>query len=161
MPAHATGGIDLRLEGVIYHHDGRTPAEGIILYAYHTDNTGLYPKHGTETGWGRRHGQLRGWVRTGPDGRYGFMTTLPAPYPDLTEPAHIHLTVKEPGLIPYYIDDVVFEQDTLVNTAYRAKQVDRGGNGIVSLHTVDGMLTCDRDIVLGWNIPEYPLEGPK
>jgi len=145
----------LKLTGTVFQSDGRTPAHGVVLYAYHTDGTGAYPLRGDERGWDKRHGYLRGWVRTGKDGRYTFLTSMPAAYPDGTEPAHIHMTVKEPGLIPYYIDDVLFENDPLLTEAVRKRQPQRGGSGIVTLREEQGMLIAERDIVLGRNIPGY------
>jgi protocatechuate 3,4-dioxygenase, beta subunit len=35
-------GDPLIISGIIYHQDGKTPAPGVILYVYHTDNEGLY-----------------------------------------------------------------------------------------------------------------------
>ncbi len=52
------------VSGVVYQKDGKTPAPGVVLYVYHTDQTGVYPKKGNETGWGKRHGYLRGWMKT-------------------------------------------------------------------------------------------------
>jgi protocatechuate 3,4-dioxygenase beta subunit len=155
LPAFIGSEEKLILTGTVYEEDGRTPASGIIVYAYHTDNTGVYPKQGNETGWGKRHGILRGWARTGKDGRYTFHTTKPAAYQDGGEPAHIHITVKEPGLTAYYIDDVLFENDTLLTEAVRARQPERGASGIVSLRDEAGVLIAERDIVLGRNIPGY------
>lgn len=155
LPGYTGSSEKLVLTGTVYAQDGRTPASGIIVYAYHTDGTGVYPVQGHETGWGKRHGTLRGWVRTGKDGRYTFFTTMPAAYPDGREPAHIHLTVKEPGLIPYFIDDVLFENDLLLTQAVRDKQPQRGAGGIVSLREEAGVPIAERDIVLGQNIPGY------
>lgn len=155
LPSFLRSGHRLKVTGTVFQSDGRTPAEGIIVYAYHTDTTGRYPKHGDETGWGKRHGHLRGWVRTGKDGRYAFLTTMPAAYPDGSEPAHIHMTVQEPGLIPYYIDDLLFENDPLLMEAMHQRQPQRGGSGIVRLRDEDDMRIAERDIVLGRNIPGY------
>jgi protocatechuate 3,4-dioxygenase beta subunit len=55
----------LMLTGTVYQADGKTPAESVIIYIYHTNRQGLYPKSGGETDWARRHGYIRGWVRTG------------------------------------------------------------------------------------------------
>jgi protocatechuate 3,4-dioxygenase beta subunit len=155
LPAFMGSDEKLILTGTVYQQDGRTPAAGVIVYAYHTDTTGRYPKQGNEIGWGKRHGTLRGWARTGKDGRYTFHTTKPAAYPDGGEPAHIHITVKEPGLTAYFIDDVLFANDTLLTEAVRARQPERGASGIVSLRDEAGVLIAERDIVLGRNIPGY------
>src|SRR5690606_14499128 len=67
-------GEALVLEGVVRREDG-SPAEGIIVYAYHTDAQGIYPPDAT------MHGRLRGWARTDHAGRYRFETIRPGSYP--------------------------------------------------------------------------------
>jgi protocatechuate 3,4-dioxygenase, beta subunit len=120
------------------------PVSGVIVYAYHTDTTGSYDGGPA----GTRHARLRGWMRTGKDGVYAFTSIKPAPYPDRTMPAHIHLTVLEPGLPPYWIDDIVFDGEFKVDAAYRAAQGNRGGNGIVPLKRQSGVWIGVRDIRL-------------
>lgn len=137
------------LTGRVLATDGVTPAAGVVIYAHHTNHHGLYANGSSETTWSRRHGRLRGWALTGADGRYAFRTIKPAPYPDRTMPAHVHLFVGEPGRRPYYIDDVVFDGEFGVTTAYRKACELRGGNGIVRLQrTDDGVLLARRDIRL-------------
>lgn len=70
--------------------DGVTPASGVVIYLYHTDQTGHYPKKGDEKGWGSKHGYLRGWVKTDRKGFYKFVTLRHATYPGRDEPGHIH-----------------------------------------------------------------------
>lgn len=137
------------LTGRVLTADGTAPAAGIVIYAHHTNHDGLYANGSTESMWSRRHGRLRGWARTGADGRYTFTTIKPAPYPDRTMPAHVHLFVGEPGRRPYYIDDVVFEGEFGVTPAYRKACELRGGNGIIRLsRTATGVLLARRDIRL-------------
>lgn len=120
------------------------PVPGVIIYAYHTDNTGRYDGGPA----GTRHARLRGWVRTGADGGYSFTSIKPAPYPDRTMPAHIHYIVLEPGKPPYWIDDVVFDGEFRVDAAYKAKMENRGGNGVTTLIRPNGVWTGVRDIRL-------------
>ena len=142
-------GEPLQVIGTVYRSDGRTPASGVVLYAYQTNAEGLYANGAETSEWSRRHGRLRGWVRTGADGSYAFATIKPAPYPRQTMPAHIHLTVLEPGRRPYWIDDIVFDGEFGVTPQYRRKMVDQGGNGISALSRDGaGNLTVRRDIVL-------------
>lgn len=145
----------LRLTGTVYQADGKTPAEGVILYFYQTNREGIYETRGDETGWARRHGFIRGWVRTGQDGIYTVYTFRPGAYPSRSEPEHIHLTVKEPNTIPYYLDSYHFEDDPLLTAAQRKALDNRGGTGIVDPRQEDGMLTVRRDVILGLNIPGY------
>lgn len=145
----------LKLFGKVYQKDGKTPAGGVILYIYHTDRTGVYPRKGNETGWGKRHGYLRGWVKTDESGNYAFYTFRPAAYQDRSEPAHIHLTVKEPGKTAYYLDDFLFEDDPLLTPEKKQSFPQRGGSGVFLPIYQDGIFQIKRDIVLGINIPDY------
>ena len=137
------------LTGRVLAADGKTPAAGVVIYAHHTNHTGLYTNGSDETTWSRRHGRLRGWAVTGADGRYTFRTIKPAIYPDRSMPAHVHLFVGEPGRRPYYIDDVVFDDEFGVTPAYRKGCELRGGSGIIKLsRTSEGALLAQRDIRL-------------
>ncbi len=145
----------LKITGKVYKEDGITPAPNVILYIYHTNRRGIYETIGNEQGWARRHGYIRGWVKTGLDGKYNFYTFRPASYPNRQEPEHIHITVKEPDLNEYYIDDFVFDDDPLLTKVKRSHLKNRGGSGIVVPIMEDGILTIQRNIVLGLNIPNY------
>lgn len=70
-------GQPLRLEGTVFQPDGITPADDVLLYAYHTNAAGLYANGAGETEASRRHGRLRGWLRTDADGSYRFDTINP------------------------------------------------------------------------------------
>lgn len=142
-------GEALAIDGVVYQADGKTPAPGVIIYAYQTNAEGRYANGAPETVWSRRHGRLGGWVKTRPDGRYHFDTIKPAPYPNDTIPAHIHMTVLEPGKRPYWIDDIVFDGEFGVTPAYRKSMVNQGGNGIVPVRRdANGNASVMRNIIL-------------
>ena len=150
IPTSGEAGERLIIEGTVYQPDGRTPAGGVLLYAYHTNAAGVYAKRGNETGNARRHGYLRGWLRTGADGRYRIETIKPGSYPTRSEPAHVHMTLQSPGEPERYIDDVVFEGDPLLTPEHRARLQQRGGSGIVPLERgAGGVLRVTRDIYLG------------
>jgi protocatechuate 3,4-dioxygenase, beta subunit len=156
LPDYNDPGPKMEVSGTIYQKDGKTPAKDVILYVYHTDQTGVYPTKGNETGWARRHGYIRGWVKTNGDGKYKFYTLLPAAYPGREFPAHIHPTVKEPGKNEYWIDEFVFDDDPLLTKNERAKSENRGGSGILKVQkNADGILVANRDIILGLNVPDY------
>lgn len=151
IPPEGEPGAPLVLTGQVFEPDGVTPAPGVVLYVHHTNAAGIYPRRGDETGWGRRHGYLRGWLQTDAEGRYTITTIRPGPYPGRSIPAHVHLFLKEPDREPYYIDDVVFEDDPLVDARYREAAENRGGSGIITLTRVgDGTWHGTRDIVLEW-----------
>lgn len=141
-------GERLQLSGRVLALDG-SPAPGVVIYAHHTNAAGHYANGTSETEWSRRHGRLRGWARSDAQGDYAFRTIKPAPYPDRTLPAHIHLFVGEPGCRPYYLDDVVFAGEFGVTSRYIDAQELRGGSGIVRLRRqAHGLLLATRDIRL-------------
>lgn len=116
-PRHA--GSTLVVRGKVFKEDGVTPAAGVTIYIHHTDARGLYAPPPRATGWERFHGAIRGWLKTNASGEYELRTTRPAPYPNGTEPAHIHAY----GLLPgsrtgFYFDDILFEGDPLINQAH-------------------------------------------
>lgn len=150
-------GEPLRIEGTVRNEAGE-PAEGVIVYAYHTDARGIYPRteelQGTEA---YRHGRLRAWVQTGAGGRYRFDTIRPASYPDTTTPAHVHMHVLEPGCCTYYLDSIHFLDDPLLDEEERRRLDDgRGGSGLVMPEREDGVWVVERDVVLGKGVPGHP-----
>lgn len=145
----------IKISGTVYHKDGKTPAENVILYIYHTNREGIYKTRGDESGWAGRHGHIRGWVKTGKDGVYTFYTFRPGAYPNRDEPEHIHLTIKEPTRNEYYVDAYVFEDDPLLTSVKREHLGNRGGSGLVRPIPGNGMMLIERDLILGLNIPDY------
>lgn len=156
LPDFNDPGPKIKISGTIYQPDGKTPAEGVILYVYHTNQGGIYPTRGTEKGWDKRHGYIRGWVKTGRDGRYTFYTLKPGSYPSRNAAAHIHATVLEPGGRYYWIDEYLFEDDPLLSDREKFPKAPRGGtSGVLKLTEADGLFTAERDLILGKNIPNY------
>ncbi len=155
LPDWNDKGRRLAINGVVYKADG-TPASNVIIYVYHTDQTGIYPKKGNEEGWAKRHGYIRGWMKTNGKGEYKFFTLRPAAYPGREAPEHIHVTIKEPDKNEYWIDEYLFDDDPLLTNKERKNCQDRGGSGIIKIKDVGNMLKAERNIYLGKNIPDYP-----
>ncbi len=155
LPEYENNEPKLKITGTVFKNDGKTPAENVILYIYHTNRNGIYETKGDETGWAKRHGFIRGWVKTDKNGQYTFYTFRPGAYPDGSEPEHIHLTVKEPNKNEYYLDDYLFEDDLLLTQQTRKKLKNRGGSGIMKPKVKNGILAIERNITLGKNIPNY------
>jgi len=156
MPFYAQGQKQIRISGRVYKSDGKTPAAGVILYLYQTDETGVYKAKPGAKGWERRHGSIRTWIKTDQDGRYTFFTFQPAVYPSGTEPAHIHLTVLEPDGRYYWLDSYFFEGDPLLERTNLDLEAIRGGGVcILQLSEKNGLFVANRDIILGENIPGY------
>lgn len=147
-------GQRIAVSGTIYQPDGKTPAKDVILYLYHTDQTGEYTPDKNSTGWGRRHGALRTWLKTNDQGQYAFYTLRPASYPDSDNEAHIHATIKEPGKSPYWIDEFVFDDDPFLTKQKRTYIKGRGGyTGVLSNgKNLNGVMKYTRDITLGLNV---------
>jgi len=144
-------GERLVIEGTVRDRAGHA-VPGIIVYAYQTDATGVYPRGET------RHGRLRGWARSDAQGRYRFETIRPAAYPTRTVPQHVHMHVIEPGRGTYYIDDIVFSDDPLLDDeARKSMRQGRGGHGEVQpTRDGNGIWQVRRDIELGKGVPGYP-----
>jgi len=122
----AEPGQPLAIEGTVTDREGR-PAPGVIVYAYHTDASGIYPRAAT------RHGRLRGWARTDEAGRYRFDTIRPGAYPGRSAPQHVHMHVIEPGVGTYWIADIVFTDDPLLSAGQRRPTGrERGGSGVAT-----------------------------
>jgi len=103
----------LRMEGRVFLPDGRTPAAGIVMYVYQTGRDGEYGSDG------RGGPRLRAWLRTDSMGRYRYDTIVPAPYPDGSTPAHIHVQLWGGKAARQYFD-VYFEHDSLIGEPLRA-----------------------------------------
>lgn len=155
LPEFHSNEPKLKITGTVFKQDGKTPAQNVIIYIYHTNRQGIYQTRGDEAGLAKRHGFIRGWIKTGKDGKYTFYTFRPAAYPNRSEPEHIHIIVKEPDKNEYYLDDYFFSDDPLLTTSKRNKLTNRGGSGIMKPTAENGMLTIKRDIILGKNIPNY------
>ena len=158
-------GQKMLLTGVVYQIDGKTPAPDVLLYYYQTNTEGKYLHKPEESRsmppneLGQTHGYIRGWVKTDKDGKYYIYTVRPGTYPTNDEPAHVHVTVKEPNdLNEYYIDDFVFDDDKLVNSAKRKKMENRCGSGVLRMVQKDDLQIGERNIILGLNIPDYPQQ---
>ncbi|PSJ73000.1 intradiol ring-cleavage dioxygenase [Sphingobacteriales bacterium UPWRP_1] len=157
-PGWREAGQKLLISGTVYQIDGKTPANNVILYYWQTDNNGYYsPKAGMNEN-AKKHGHIRGWVKTAQNGNYRIYTIRPAPYPNDNLPAHIHMAVKEPNINnEYYIDDITFEDDTLL-APYTLKHPveNRGGSGVVKPALQNGVQIATRNIICGFHIPNYP-----
>lgn len=153
----AEKGQKLLITGKVFKIDGRTPASGVIIYYWQTDNNGLYSATETMDDKARRHGHIRGWVKTDEKGNYSIYTIRPAPYPGRDMPAHMHTSIKEPN-IPneYYIDEFVFDDDKQLTGVKRKALENRGGSGILRVLISGDLQIAEHNIILGLNIPDYP-----
>lgn len=144
----------IKVTGAIYENDGKTPAEGVILFIHHTNREGVYPTRGDEKGWARQYGYIHGWIKTGADGKYTFYTFKPGSYS--SNPAHIHPIILEPNGKYYWLGSFLFADDPQLTEKHRNPESPRGGsNGILELKKENGIWVGRRDFILGKNIPSY------
>lgn len=144
-------GDRLVVEGTVFQQDGETPAEGVLIYVYHTNAQGVYPKRGDETGSGALHGYLRGWMKTDLKGQYRFETIRPAPYETHGgEPAHVHYTIQAPGQDEYWLNAAWFSDDPRVTRENLAGLERTGGfsNVMEVSRDAEGVWHGRRDITL-------------
>jgi protocatechuate 3,4-dioxygenase beta subunit len=133
-------GIPLTMRGRVFRSDGRTPAPGITVFAYHTDRNGLYE----ERSKGPHAWRLRGWAKTDAAGRFDFETIRPAPYPGGNIPAHVHLSIEGPGVPRRWTAEVLFSDDDLVTAAEREKSAREGVfGGVRTVRKHDGTQEID------------------
>ena len=134
------------ITGTVFQPDGKTPAPNVLIYFYHTDSTGYYGRGNGEI----RHGHFRGWLLTGANGKYQFSSIKPAPYPNRTEAAHVHMTLTGKNFKEDSIDAILFEGDKFITTQERNSAGKKGGfNPILKLEKdADGVLRGVRNIQL-------------
>ena len=87
-------GTPMVITGRLFDRDGRSPAPGITVFAYHTDAQGLYDVRSN----GPHSWRLKGWALTDAGGHFEFTTIRPAPYPGGTTASHIHISLEGPHL---------------------------------------------------------------
>jgi len=130
--------------------------KNIILYVYHTNQEGIYKPKENPKGWEKKHGYVRGWVKTDEKGQYSFYTLKPAPYPNRSEPAHIHYTILEPNGKYYWLGSSRFKGNSLLTENEINPDSPRGGStGLLHLKKEGDIWVGTRNIVLGKNIPDH------
>jgi protocatechuate 3,4-dioxygenase, beta subunit len=151
-------GQKLLVTGKVYKIDGKTPTPNVIIYYWQTDNNGYYSPTKNIDENTKRHGHIRGWVKTDEKGQYAIYTIKPAPYPNDNIPAHIHTSIKEQNIEnEYYIDEFIFDDDKLLTGEKRKALENRGGSGILRVLLKDDLQIAEHNIILGLNIPNYPV----
>ena len=125
----------LVIHGRLFQRDGRTPARGVCIFAYHTDRTGIY----AEPSKGPHVWRLRGWAETDAEGRFQFDTIRPAPYPSRAMAAHVHLSIEDPR-VPRQSFGVLFADDPLVSASEREASTREGLFGsVLAVEVRDGV----------------------
>lgn len=120
-------GVPMVIHGRAFKADGTTPLADAIVFAYHTDRTGLYDERSA----GPHSWRLKGWAKTDSEGRFEFRTIRPGAYPENNQPAHVHFTLFTPDGARYHAGELQFEDDTLLPERVRASSRDAGAFGSV------------------------------
>ena len=105
-------GEPMEISGTVYESDGKTPAAGVVLFVYHTDATGHYDPQDDPFA-----PRIRGWIQTDRSGHYRFRSIRPAPYPNHSEPAHIHVHVWSNTMPEHFLPEFWFAGDPLIKPA--------------------------------------------
>jgi protocatechuate 3,4-dioxygenase beta subunit len=57
LPGFENNEPKVKITGTVFQKDGKTPAENILLYIYHTGGNGIYQPSEKPIGWEKTHGQ--------------------------------------------------------------------------------------------------------
>ena len=143
-PANFAGTI-LNLSGTLFKEDGKSPAKNCLIEIWQNKQDGYYDNISDEMFY-------RASQKTGSNGNYHFITTLPVPEPvpdreNIYRPAHIHFRISCKGqqdLITqiYFIGDPYLDEDPSTKNELAI-------NRILPLKKVNGKTTEIRfDIIL-------------
>jgi protocatechuate 3,4-dioxygenase beta subunit len=123
------------------------PLSKAAVVAYHADHRGLYNPPNAAS----RTPRLRAVAVTDDNGEFRFSTVRPGPYPDGSEPAHIHLAAVAPAHHLRYVT-YWFEGDPLITPEQRRRRATDPELVIVELkHGADGVWFFSHDIRLEGN----------
>jgi protocatechuate 3,4-dioxygenase beta subunit len=120
-------GTPLVILGRVYQADGRSPAAGVLVFAYQTDARGLYddPSAGPHS-W-----RLKGWARTDSQGRFEFRTIRPASYPNSNIAQHVHVHLEGDSVPRGWSTELHFEDDPKISARERDTSRSAGQFGLV------------------------------
>jgi len=130
-------GTPLMVHGKVVLPDGRTPAKGVVVHAYHRDRDGFDfgPNDSALTTW-----RLQGWVKTDAEGRFEFQSIRPAPDHLGREGSHVHFTVESEQFGRQWAPMLFFADDPRVTESQRRQSREAGDFGSVrEVSVVDGV----------------------
>lgn len=122
------------IRGQVFRPDGLTPANDVIVHAYHRDSRGFDfgPGDTALPTW-----RLQGWAKTDGDGLFVFHTIRPAPDHMGREGAHVHFTLETGEFGRQWAHTLFLADDPLVTEQQRRQSSEQGQFGWVrSVSTV-------------------------
>lgn len=144
ITSDAEPGRPLVIRGHVFAPDGRTPVQGVTVYAYNTDAAGYY-------GFDRKEypPRLYGWMKTDAAGQFELRTIYPGHYPAMHVPAHIHFTLWSEAYPPQWAEELRFQGDAYITKEMLATADMQGDfSSIQPLTIKDGILQCRYNIRL-------------
>ena len=113
IPRDYTGTI-MHVSGTIYKEDGKTPFSNCFIEIWQADANGKYDNISDDYNY-------RGALKTGSDGNYHFITSMPAAYATNSagtnfRPAHIHMRIEGQDGDQDLITQVYFKGDKYIPT---------------------------------------------
>jgi protocatechuate 3,4-dioxygenase beta subunit len=137
----------LKVYGIIYESDGKTPASDVILYIEQADEQGNFEVIKEDN---KRYVHNRGWVKTDDEGRYTFFTYIPGNDRRYNQLQQLFPIIKEPSKREYQIASLLFDKDPLLTNGCRKRMAKKGDlSRILKLQKKeDGIFAVQKDIVL-------------
>jgi len=135
-------GRRLLMSGVVTDEQGR-PIEGASVCVHNADARGLYNPPSSPM----RVPRIHATVVTDALGRFQLLTVRPGPYPDGSEPAHVHFDVTAPAYRQKYVT-IWTEGDPLITPERRARAERDDELRIVPVRSIDGLDAVHVDIAL-------------
>lgn len=105
-------GEKMVVTGKIIDSKTKQPVAGAVVFAYHTDKSGIYSDKGSE------HPRIKGRLITDSNGKFTIKSIVPGSYPDSRNPAHIHFEIEKEGYAKMY-GELLFEGDPYITDEYR------------------------------------------
>jgi protocatechuate 3,4-dioxygenase beta subunit len=138
-------GDPLVVDGQVFAPDGRTPAPGVIVYAYNTDAQGYYGENHAEY-----PPRIYGWMKTDDSGRFELRTIRPGSYPGMRVPAHVHFELWGGGYPLQWTEALRFEGDPYLrpDDILRDRRLGEFHSIRPLTRTPDGVWHCRREIRL-------------
>ena len=151
IPDFASKPEKLKITGIIYESDGKTPAKDVILYVCQPNEYGNYEMKRDKNH--KRYVHHRGWVKTDADGRYTIYTFIPGKNRYVKELKQIQRIIKVPGKPEKELNAFFFKNDPLLSDLTLSCRTN-ALSSIVELKKQGNMYVATRDIKLEKNLSD-------